>query len=265
MFDFLVKLTKSVENNIKTVPLETQMLIVLMKLKLNLLNTDLAYRFNTSLKTVQRIFDIIIPSLSQKLKTLIMWPSKEAVGENLPECFKNSVYKDTVCIIDCTEVAIQRPSNMLTRSKTWSNYKHGHTIKFLVGMNPNGAVSFLSECWGGRASDKHITLHSGLIDKIEPGDVVLADRGFLVADYFAVKGAKLIVPDYVKGKKQLSRQQVKRSQKISNIRIHIERVIKQIKRFEILHSIIPIKFLNYIDSVVLICAALSNMSPPIVK
>lgn len=154
---------------------------------------------------------------------------------------------------------------MLTRNKTWSNYKHSHTIKFLVGMNPNGAISFLSECWGGRASDKYITINSGILDKINPGDVILADRGFLVADYFAAKGANLVVPNYVKGKKQLTHQQVIRSKKISNIRIHIERVIKQMKRFQILHTTIPITFLHYIDCVILICAALCNMCLPIVK
>lgn len=265
LFDYLVSLLKNVENNIKTVSLETQMLIVLAKLKLNLLNTDLAYRFGTSRKTVQRIFDLIIPALACKLKTLIKWPNQDALQENLPECFRYSAYKDTSCIIDCTEVPIQRPSNMLTRQKTWSNYKHSHTIKFLVGMNPNGAISFLSECWGGRVSDKHLTINSGLFDKINSGDVILADRGFIVADYFAAKGAKLIVPDFVRGKKQLSPQKVMRSQKISNVRIHIERVIKQMKRFQILHSVIPIRFLNYINCVTVICAGLCNMSAAIVK
>lgn len=265
MFDFLVSMVSSSENNIKTIDMSTQMLIVLMKLKLNLLNTDLAWRFNTSRKTVQRIFDLIIPALANKLKSLIRWPTEDALQSNMPKCFKDSAYKDTVCIIDCSEVPIQRPSNMLTRSKTWSSYKHSHTIKFLVGMNPNGAVSFLSECWGGKASDRWITLNSGLISKIKPGDVILADRGFTLDDYFVAKGANLVVPDFVRGKKQLTRYQVLRSRRISNVRIHIERVIKQLKRFGILHSVIPIKFLRYIDSVVIICAGLSNMCLPIVK
>ena len=62
--------------------------------------------------------------------------------------------KDAVCIIDCTEAQIQKPNDIQTRSKTWLNYKHVHTVKFLIGTNPSGAVNFTSECWGGRYLDK---------------------------------------------------------------------------------------------------------------
>lgn len=87
LFDFLVLLVKNAPNNIKTLSLETQVLIVLMKLKLNLLNTDLAFRFHTSRKTIQRVFDALIPALASKLKTLIKWPTKDALQSNMPNCF----------------------------------------------------------------------------------------------------------------------------------------------------------------------------------
>ena len=46
-------------------------------------------------------------------------------------------------------------------------------MKFLIGIAPNGAISFLSEGWCGRASDKRITVESGFLEKLEYGDVVL--------------------------------------------------------------------------------------------
>ena len=39
------------------------------------------------------------------------------------------------------------------------------------------SVSFISEGWGGRASDKYITKF-GFIKNLLPGDIVLADCGF---------------------------------------------------------------------------------------
>ena len=85
-------------------------------------------------------------------------------------------------IIDCFEVFIERPSNLLARASTWSSYKHHNTIKPLIGITPQGVISFLSDAWGGRVSDKYLTEHSGILDKLLPGNVVLADRGFDISD-----------------------------------------------------------------------------------
>lgn len=68
-------------------------------------------------------------------------------------------------------------------------------------MSPTGAVVFLSKCWGGRASDKEITFELGFLNKLSPADVILADMEF-------IKGAKLIVPAFTKGKGQLLAQEV---------------------------------------------------------
>ena len=56
---------------------------------------------------------------------------------------------------------------------TWSNYKHHNTVKFLIGVTPQGVISFISKAWGGRVSDKYLTENSGLLRKLFPGDIVL--------------------------------------------------------------------------------------------
>ena len=82
---------------------------------------------------------------------------------------------------------------------------------------------------GGRATDKFITMHSGLLNLLEHGDTVLADRGFDIGDDIALHGATLQIPSFTRGKKQLSVQEVECSQRISKVRIHIERVIGLLK------------------------------------
>ncbi len=76
-------------------------------------------------------------------------------------------------IIDCSEVFMERPSDLLARAQVWSNYKHHSTIKFLIGITPQGTISFVSKCYGGRISDKEIVEQSGLIDFLEPGKSTL--------------------------------------------------------------------------------------------
>jgi hypothetical protein len=70
--------------------------------------------------------------------------------------------------------------NLLARAETWSNYKHHNTVKYLIGIIPQGAISFLLCGYGGCMSDKHLTENCGLLNKLLPGDIVLADRGFSI-------------------------------------------------------------------------------------
>ena len=43
-------------------------------------------------------------------------------------------------------------------------------------------MSYISDGWGGRTSDKHLTEHCSLLKNLLPDDTVLADRGFDIHD-----------------------------------------------------------------------------------
>ena len=95
------------------------------------------------------------------LKQLVLWPDREDLRRTMPECFTAAFGDKVAVIIDCFEVFIDRPSNLLARSCTWSSYKHHNTIKLLIGITPQGVISYISDAWGGRTSDKHLTEHCG--------------------------------------------------------------------------------------------------------
>lgn len=244
--------------------LENHLLLVLMKIRLGLTNRDLAHRFDLPFSTVSKIIREWIPMLSLALKPLIIWPSKDAVIANMPRCFKPK-FKNCRCIIDCTEIFIERTYNLKARAETWSNYKHQNTIKYLIGITPAGAISFLSDGWGGRASDKMITVDSGFLGKLENGDEVLADRGFLVREELASVGAILRIPSFTKGKSQLPGSCVDISRQLSRVRIHVERVIGHLKDFKILNTVIPISHVDMLDDIVTICACLTNLRGTVVS
>jgi hypothetical protein len=81
------------------------------------------------------------------------------------------------CIIDCTEVCIETPSSLDTQAQFWRDYKHHCTLKFLVAITPNGMFSYVSPCYGGRASDTFIFNNCAFVSWLEPNDQVMADRG----------------------------------------------------------------------------------------
>ena len=180
-------------------------MIVLAKLRLNLGLQDLAYRARVSASTISRSLHKWIHALDVRLTpACIIWPDREELQKTMPFCFRQSFGNKVVVVIDCFEVFVDRPSNLLARAETWSQYKHHNTCKFLIGVTPQGVVSFISSGWGGRVSDKYLTEQSGLLEKLLPHDVVLADRGFLIADSVAMRGASLHMPAFTKGRDQLS-------------------------------------------------------------
>ena len=133
-----------------------QLILVMMKLRLATPHKDLVYRFEVHVSWVTKIFHYWIDIMSRELQQLISWPDHELVRETLPDCFKPK-YTRTKCIIDCSEVFIQRPTSLSARAETYSSYKSHNTVKFLVAIGPTGAIIYVSKCCGGRVSDKHLT------------------------------------------------------------------------------------------------------------
>ena len=89
---------------------------------------------------------------------------------------------------------MEKASEPMAARTCWSEYKHRYTAKILAGVTPNGGFSFVSEAYGGRISNPQIVKASGWLDTIEELDRILADKGFLIDDVLAEKGASSIVP-----------------------------------------------------------------------
>ena len=106
-----------------------------------------------------------------------------------------------------------------------------------------------------------------------PGDVVLADHGFDIAESVGSMQAKLHIPAFTKGKTQFSAVEVEETRKIANVQIHVEHIIGAVhRRFPILQSTLPIHYvmrrngedIPLIDRMVRVCCALNNICDSVV-
>ena len=157
--------TKMIKKTMKVAP-KDQFLLVLMRLGLGLLTHDLAHRFNISVCTFSKIFATWIKFLSSCLADpLVHWLPREVITSNLPEMFQKDHHR-TRCIIDCSEVFIKRPKSLDVQAATWSDYKKHNTVKFLIAISPTGYIMFLSDCYGGRTSDRYICQNSTFYNKL---------------------------------------------------------------------------------------------------
>ena len=199
--------------------------LVLVKLRLNVPNQDLAYRFHVSRTVVSIILATWLYIMDICLSPLIVWPSRETLHRSMPRCFVDSFGLHTTVIIDCFEIFIDKPTNLNARAQTYSNYKHHCTVKVLIGITPQGAISFVSEAWGGHTSDKFLTENCGFMSKLLPGDLVLADRGFTIHEKIWFQHADLNIPAFTKGKEQLDPIDIEKTRKIANVRIHVRQGI----------------------------------------
>ncbi len=249
-----------------------QVLLTIMRMRFNLGTQYLGYVFGISQTTVRRIFDDTLDVMFYKLvPIMVFWPDRTELRQTLPTTFRMN-FPGCACIIDCFEIFIETCSNLLAKAQTYSSYKHHNTIKYLIAISPQGSVIWISKGYGGRCSDKFVVEHSNFLRNLLPNDLVLADRGFDIEEMVAGVLALLGIPAFTKGKSQLEPIALELTRKLASCRIHVERVIGNVRcKFLILEGTIMLCMLEaddegftQLDKIVAVCCALTNMSPSII-
>lgn len=178
-----------------------QLLMTLMKLRLNCRDLDLAERFNTSRATVSNIINTFVHALHEILFEGVMKavgiPSQLKCQGSMPKSFEE--FSSARIAMDATEVTQDIPTDMNSQSLAYSNYKSRHTVKALTCVAPNAALVFCSDLYPGSTSDSAIVDHCGILEKLQAGDMILADKGFNIFDKLP-NGVTLNIPPFLTSK-----------------------------------------------------------------
>jgi len=132
-----------------------------------------------------------------------------------------------------------------------------------MGISPTGAVIFVSDLYPGCISDKELTRRCGILDMLDKGDTIMADRGFDIEEDLILKGVRLNIPPFLRGKQQLNQLELVKTKRITSLRIHVERVMECLKNFHIFDKPLPPSFRDTANQIFYICAILTNFYPPL--
>nr|XP_019956308.1 PREDICTED: uncharacterized protein LOC109638005 isoform X1 [Paralichthys olivaceus] len=257
-----------------------QLLLTLMRLRLDLRNQDLAYRFGVKVgmltKTVHRMVNIMSSTL---VPTAVFWPSRAELRKNLPAALRTS-HPDCAVIIDCFTVPFEEPvsrGNQHQQQQRVAPSSQGegtsyNVLKYLIGVAPQGVVTFVSRGVLGNVSDKTLAEGCGFLCKLLPGDVVLAARNLDIADSVAARGALFKIAYSYQGEASGSSEGsplADSSSEAVSVQRHVERVISMVKRrYAMLTGPVESPFtaasertsnLSTFDKIVQVACALNNL------
>ncbi|XP_074513971.1 uncharacterized protein LOC141781904 isoform X2 [Sebastes fasciatus] len=260
-------------DGMKTVKLSKfqQLLLTLMRLRLDLRNQDLAYRFGVKVGTVTRTVHQMVNIMSSTLvPTAVFWPSRAELRKNLPAALRAS-HPDCAVIVDCFMVPFEEPvsrgnqqqqqqQQRVVASSQGVGTTH-NVLKYLIGVAPQGVVTFVSKGVLGNVSDKSLAEGCGFLCKLLPGDVVLASRNLDIDDSVAARGALFKIA--------VSSPLADTSSETVSVQRHVERVISMVKhRYAMLTGPVESPFttvsertsnLSTFDKIVQVACALNNL------
>ena len=93
-----------------------------MKLRPNVPHLDLGYRSDVSRPVVTRVVSTWHVIMDVCLAPFISWLTCDSLHKTVPQCFIDLFGYKTSVIIDCSEIFIDRPTNLMARPQTFSNY-----------------------------------------------------------------------------------------------------------------------------------------------
>uniref|UniRef100_A0A8C6SSF6 THAP-type domain-containing protein n=1 Tax=Neogobius melanostomus TaxID=47308 RepID=A0A8C6SSF6_9GOBI len=226
------------------------LLLTLMRLRLDLPVVLLANLVLVSPGTVYRVFRETVSSLHTLTTHAIAWPERDA--DTVTQPFRDAFGDKAVVIVDVFEIVTE---------------KNKHTVKYLVAVTPKGATCFLSRGFGGSSRDKELLLESGLLERLRPGDVVLAYKGFDINPGVGMLCAEVRHSGNGDGPKIVHRH-AKKVEKISHLRSDVKKAVGSWRqKYKLLSGAVSVTMtaaqegeeLTLLDKIVTVCCALTNI------
>lgn len=144
------------------IPVHNQILLTLMKLRLNMKNKDLASGFKITLQTVNAVLNTWLEYMYDQISQLSTWPHRDRILETMPEDFEQD-FPNTFAILDMIELRCEESDIVDPVTVTPVN-----TLKSLIACDPRGVVMYVSDLFPGSWSGQDI-FHNCDLEKLLRG------------------------------------------------------------------------------------------------
>jgi len=121
----------------------------------------------------------------------------------------------------------------------------------------------MSVLFQGSISDKEIVRQSGLLNLLEHGDQLMADKGFTIGDLLPTVGCSVAMPAFLSNKGQFSKNELLDSKQVHNLRVHVERAIRRVKEFHYFDHVISLTVAGSINQIWTVTCLITNFQGPL--
>ena len=121
---------------------------------------------------------------------------------------------------------------MSKQNATYSSYRGMNSFKVIIGVAPNAVITYVSNLYPGSISDKAIVQQSCLVNHFSAGDMILADKGFLIQDILP-NGVSVNIPPFLNSG-TFTESETKETKTVGQCHIHVERANARLKDCRIL-------------------------------
>ena len=263
-FNLLLKMVSGssiYKDNRRKMSNENRLLLFLMKMKCGLTFSTLSALFDLHRSNASRNFYSILDCLSETCKNFVFWPNKDVVEQTMPTVFKPEYSKCRV-IIDSTNFAVEQLSTNIHREQYFSQCHRDYRIKNIIGYSPCGLICHVSKCHGGQATDDQVTISSGLLDFLEPDDVVLSNKELpqVRALLYERRRSTLLVMPPLSYNQHCSEE----ADRMYKMRYHIEKMMQRIYTYKIIDKFTA-EMLPHCDKIIFMCCVLVNLQAPMIQ
>ena len=243
---------------------DDQLVFFYHKCKCNTTFNSLAVHYDLPPAYLSQAFENVEQILFVHAEENIWFLSEEQNKLTMPESFQKN-YPQCSGIIDCFEIKTEVPSRVDQAILAFSNYKKGFTIKVLVCTAPCGLIQFISQGFGGRATDGQITIQAGFLPFIKPPMQIMQDKGFISVEEDIIRhGGLVIMPPVRRQKRQLNPKQRNENLKVAIDRVHVERGIERLRRFKVM-KFMSHHMYKHCNKLLVILSYTVNCFPPLIR
>jgi len=175
---------------------------------------DLGYRFTVSIPTISHVLSAWMVVMDATLLSLVYWPEAEKLWQTMSMCFQCAFRNKVTVVIDCLELFIERPTNLLARANFFISQAPQYHKNSHRNYTSRKHIMYLKPGWG--TSDKFLTENHQFLQDLPTGNMVMAKLVILASPKENPKRTSFIY--------------LRKATRIASVCIHVERVIRLLWR-----------------------------------